>query len=72
MSLSAPQQQRQRVAILARHHPNSPEHMAAKRDLAAVKLEHYIQRTVDAAPPLTAVQRDNLALLLRGGPHGAA
>ena len=37
------------------------------RDLAAVKLEDYIRRTVDAAPPLTDAQRDRLATLLRGG-----
>ena len=30
-------------------------------------LADYITRTVDAAPPLRADQRDRLALLLRGG-----
>ena len=39
----------------------------ATRDLAAAKLEDYIRRTVEAAPPLTEDQRDRLALLLRGG-----
>ncbi len=39
----------------------------ARRDLAAVKLEAYIQRVVDEAPELTAEQKSRLALLLRGG-----
>ena len=30
------------------------------------RLEDHIRRVVDAAPPLTAEQRDRLALLLRG------
>jgi hypothetical protein len=30
------------------------------------QLEDHIRRVVDAAPPLTAEQRDKLALLLRG------
>lgn len=36
-----------------------------RRRLKAERLEEYIQRTVDAAPPLTPEQRDRLALLLR-------
>lgn len=39
----------------------------ARRDFAAAKLEDYIARTVDEAPPLTVEQRARLALLLRGG-----
>lgn len=39
----------------------------ATRDLAAAKLEQYIERIVSEAPPLTSAQRDRLALLLRGG-----
>jgi hypothetical protein len=31
----------------------------------AEQLEEHIRRVVDAAPPLTAEQRDRLALLLR-------
>jgi hypothetical protein len=38
----------------------SPPHPGDDADLDA-----YIQRLVDAAPPLTAEQRDTLALLLR-------
>ena len=40
---------------------------SAYRDLAAAKLEQYIQRTVAAAPPLTRSQVDRLAAILRGG-----
>ena len=32
----------------------------------AEQLEDHIRRVVEAAPPLTAEQRDRLALLLRG------
>jgi hypothetical protein len=39
----------------------------AARDLRAVKLEEYIQRVVDEAPPLTEEQRSRLAGLLAGG-----
>jgi len=42
------------------------------RDYAAAKLEDYITRTVNAAPPLTPAQRDQLAMLLRGGGPDAA
>jgi hypothetical protein len=42
------------------------------RDLAAARLEDYVRRVVNAAPPLTAAQRDRLAVLLRGGGSGAA
>ena len=38
-----------------------------RRQLKAERLEDHIARIVDAAPPLTADQRDRLALLLRGG-----
>lgn len=36
------------------------------REYAAARLADYIKRTVQQAPPLTAEQRDRLALLLRG------
>jgi hypothetical protein len=38
-----------------------------RRDYAAAKLEDYIRRTVDQAPPLTEDQRSRIAALLRGG-----
>lgn len=58
---------RARVAALSRHQPDNVEAIAdARRDLRAARLEIYIERTVAAAPPLSAKQRDRLALLLRG------
>lgn len=38
-----------------------------KLQLREEHLADYIQRTVDASPPLTAAQRDRLATLLRSG-----
>ena len=38
-----------------------------RRALAEAKIAAYIQKVVDAAPPLSNEQRDRLALLLRGG-----
>lgn len=46
---------------------------AARRDHTAARLEDFIRRTVDAAPPLSLEQRQRLAALLSGGGlHGAA
>lgn len=50
---------------------NRPEQFELARDYAAAKLEDYIRRTVDTAPPLTPAQRDRLALLLRPGGDAA-
>jgi len=36
-------------------------------EIRTARLEDYIRKTVDAAPPLTPAQRDRLALLLKGG-----
>lgn len=43
-----------------------PDIAVRKRDLKADKLAAHIARVVDTLPPLTAEQRDRLALLLRG------
>lgn len=60
-------QDRARVASLTRSRtPDDPDLIAARRSLRAERLAMYIRRTVDAAPPLTAEQRDRLAVLLRG------
>lgn len=37
-----------------------------RRQLKAERLEEYVKRVVDAAPPLTPEQRDRLAVLFRG------
>jgi hypothetical protein len=55
-----------RTALSTRYRgADAPETLDARRDLAAARLEQFIRRTVDTAPPLTPEQRDRLALLLR-------
>ena len=57
-----------RVASLTRSRtPDDPELLDARRNLAAENLAAFIERTVDAAPPLTAEQRAKLAGLLTAG-----
>jgi hypothetical protein len=68
VSLSQPQRCRNQVAVLARRRPNSPELEQARRELAAAKIEDYIKRTVEGAPPLTDEQRTRIASLLRPTP----
>jgi hypothetical protein len=58
--------ERARVASLTRSRTaDDPELIEARRNLRAERLADYIKRVVDAAPPLTPVQRDRLARLLR-------
>lgn len=68
--------ERARIASLSRSRaPDDPDLLTARRNLREARLADYITRTVDAAPPLTAAQRDRLALPLRpevGGPDVAA
>lgn len=60
--------ERARIASLSRSRtPDDPDLLEARRNLRAERLADHIKRTVDAAPPLSAEQRDRLALLLRGG-----
>lgn len=66
---SAAQSARNRVGVAVRR-GTAADIERARRDLAAAKLEEYIQRVVDAAPPLTDAQRERLALLLNPGGHG--
>lgn len=59
---------RNRLVALERWHgPNDPRTIEARQVHKANELEEHIRRVVDAAPPLTAEQRDRLATLLRGG-----
>jgi hypothetical protein len=56
---------RGRVAGLSRDRaPDDPDLVDARRSLAAARLEDYIEKTVAAAPPLTAAQRARLRDLL--------
>ncbi len=57
---------RARLAATRRHHPDADTSLL-ERDLRAARAEDYIKRVVDAAPPLTAAQRERIALALRGG-----
>ncbi len=57
---------RARVAAMRRHHPNDKQTDELAADFKADRLSQYIRRVVDEAPPLSAEQRDRLALLLRG------
>lgn len=61
------------LANAIRHHPDDHEAIAvARRDLTEAKLEKAIAEAVATWPPLTAGQRDRLALLLNPGGGDAA
>ncbi len=57
---------RPRVAALRRHRPNDPKTHELSTACKADRLAQHIRRVVDFAPPLSATQRDRLAVLLRG------
>jgi hypothetical protein len=62
-----------RKAVATRiHGPDSPQVAAADRERRTALLAAHIRRVVDQAPPLTAGQRAQLALLLgvTPGPDG--
>lgn len=59
--------ERARIASLSRSRaPDDPDLLDARRKLKTERLADAIRETVDAAPALTAEQRDRLAVLLRG------
>ncbi len=63
---------RGRLGQTSRRYADQPDRILdARRDLAVAKIEDYIAKIVDDAPPLNQAQRDKLALLLRGGGPGA-
>jgi hypothetical protein len=56
-----------RIAAHARWR-NAPDAVVQeRRELDVRRVEDYIRRLVDAAPPLTPEQRDRLSTLLRPG-----
>jgi hypothetical protein len=62
---------RNRLGGTIRLKPNDREALAAARlELRAAKLEDYIVRTVEQAPPLTDEQRARLAAILAPGTGG--
>lgn len=56
-------QARGRLAIATRY-GREDDALAARRDLAAAKIEQYVSKVVADAPPLTDAQRARLARLL--------
>ena len=60
------QHHRAKLAAKRRYHPEAScdAELAALR---AARAEDYIKRLVETAPPLTADQRERLAVLLRAG-----
>lgn len=57
---------RSQIAIAKKKNPRA-DVTELRRQLKAERLAEYIARVVAEAPPLTAAQRDRIALLLRGG-----
>lgn len=61
---------RGKIASLTRSRPDDdPELIAARRELAELRIARFIRETVDAAPSLTDEQRTRLADLLRPAPE---
>jgi hypothetical protein len=56
---------RSQIASLTAHGAEPELIENARRNLRAARLADYIQKTVDAAPPLTDAQLSRLATLLR-------
>ncbi|MGH3788831.1 MAG: hypothetical protein ACRDRG_20300 [Pseudonocardiaceae bacterium] len=68
MAAKSPNRRRVAAAVgaIERHGgPDDPRLPDLRRDLRAAELEEHIIRIVDAAPPLTAEQRNRIAALLR-------
>lgn len=58
---------RSQIAGTVKNNPNNKSKADdLRRQLRESRLAEHIRKTVDAAPPLTADQRDRLALILRG------
>lgn len=59
---------RGKVAGLSRkREPNDPELQDARQALRAARIAEYVRHEVAKFPPLTAEQREKIALLLIGG-----
>lgn len=60
--------ERARIGALSRSRtPDDPDLIDARRNLAYIRAEDYINELVSAAPPLTDDQRNRLASLLSAG-----
>jgi hypothetical protein len=61
------------IAAIQRHNGRDDSRLVPLRaELTATGLEEHIRRVVDAAPPLTAAQREKLVLLLCQGAGDAS
>lgn len=70
---SRAQDARNKLGNICRHHRNNPELVNdARRNLAAAKINDYIEKVLETAPPLTAEQRTKLAELLRPARSGVS
>ena len=69
MSATTWEQKRGLIARLSQNPDaqTNPALAELRRDLKAQRLEEYIAKVVDSAPPLTVEQRDRIAAILRGG-----
>ena len=70
LSLAQLRAEHARAVMAHKRNPSGVTREAAAQSRAAyteAKLADYISRVVGNAPPLTAAQRDRLALLLHGG-----
>ena len=70
MSITFPTWEHERAVLARRTRDHGADHILvaeARRDFRAARLAAYIEKVVNAAPPLTNAQRDRLAVLLRGG-----
>lgn len=57
---------RSRVARAVQRH-DAEDEFAGRQQLAAAKLERAVREAIAAAPPLTAEQKQNIAMLLLTG-----
>ncbi len=66
--VSQPRTARNRYGGVKRQHPHDEQRLEdARRELAAAKIEQYIDKVLSTAPPLTDSQRQTIVGLLRGG-----
>ena len=59
---------RAKIAVKLRYDPTA-DVTELRRQLKAERLADYVERKLAEAPPITAAQRDTIAVLLRGGPN---
>lgn len=58
---------RARIAGLSRDRSaDDPDLIAARRDLAAIRLREIVRKRIDTGPTLTADQLDSVVAILRG------